>query len=107
MSTLDWLLPEYDFETAATRRVLERVPMDDPQWKPHEKSMTIGYLAFLCATLPGWVTMTLERTELDIQPAPGEDWGANMPTTTAGLLERFDGTRTGTIHTAAAFSTTL
>lgn len=90
MPIADWLLPEFDVEIAATRRHLERVPMDEPDWKPHEKSMTIGYLAFLCASLPGWVTSTLKRTELDIKPPPGKTWGDDAPRSIAGLLERFD-----------------
>jgi uncharacterized damage-inducible protein DinB len=90
MPITDWLLPEYDAEMTTTRRLLERVPLDDPQWKPHEKSMPIGYLAFLVASLPGWTTMTLQRTELDIQPPPGKKWGDDAPRTVAGLLERFD-----------------
>jgi len=90
MPITDWLLPEYDVEMAATRRVLERTPMDDPEWKPHEKSMTIGYLAFLVASLPGWTTSTLERTELDIQPPEGQAWGQDAPRTIEALLERFD-----------------
>src|SRR5690606_31274614 len=75
MDIKDWLLPEFDFEMQATRRTLERVPLDDPNWKPHEKSMTIGYLAHLVATLPGWTTLTLKQTELDLQPPPGKNWG--------------------------------
>jgi uncharacterized damage-inducible protein DinB len=90
LAITDWLLPEYDAEMATTRRLLERVPMDDPEWKPHDRSMTIGYLAFLVASLAGWTTMTLKRTELDIQPPPGKSWGHDAPGTTAGLLERFD-----------------
>ena len=90
MTITDWLMPEFDAEAAATRRVLERVPMDDPQWKPHQKSMAIGYLAYLVATLPGWATMTLERTELDIKPPEGKSWDSDVPADTAGLLELFD-----------------
>lgn len=90
MKITDWLIPEFDAEMAATRRVLERVPMDDPDWKPHEKSMALGYLAALVATLPGWTTMTLKRTELDIKPPEGKTWGHDAPRTHAELLERFE-----------------
>jgi uncharacterized damage-inducible protein DinB len=90
MTITDWLLPEFDAEMAATRRVLERVPMDDPQWKPHPTSMPIGYLAFLVASLPGWATSAMTRTELDIKPPPGKTWGDDAPRTREGLLERFD-----------------
>jgi uncharacterized damage-inducible protein DinB len=90
MSITDWLLPEFDAEMVSARRVLERVPLDDPGWKPHESSMTIGYLAFLVANLPGWTTGTLTQTELDIQPPPGKSWTDDVPTTREGLLELFD-----------------
>ena len=74
----------------ATRRTLERVPMDDPNWKPHEKSMALGYLAFLVASLPGWTLSTLQQTELDIKPPEGKTWGDDAPRTLEALLERFD-----------------
>ena len=35
MSIADTLLPEFDQEMATTRKVLERVPTDKGQWKPH------------------------------------------------------------------------
>lgn len=90
MNIKEWLLSEFDFEMQATRRTLERVPLDDPNWKPHEKSMTIGYLAHLVATLPGWTTLTLKQTELDLQPPPGKNWGDDILTTVPELLARFD-----------------
>ncbi len=90
MQLTESLIPEFDAEMASTRRLLERVPMDDPQWKPHEKSMTIGYLAFLVASLPEWTSSTLRRTELDLKPPPGKSWGDDAPRTTEALLEHFD-----------------
>ena len=45
MSIADTLLPEFDQEMATTRRVIERVPDDDPNWKPHPKSFSIAHLA--------------------------------------------------------------
>jgi uncharacterized damage-inducible protein DinB len=86
----DWLLPEYDAEMAVTRRVLERVPLDDPAWKPHPKSMALGYLAFLVASLPGWTVHTLDRTELDLKQPEGKSWGDDAPRTVEALLELFD-----------------
>jgi hypothetical protein len=32
-------LEELDQETAATRKLLERVPTEKGKWKPHEKSL--------------------------------------------------------------------
>jgi len=38
MSFAVTLLPEFDQEMATTRRLLERVPAEKGQWKPHPKS---------------------------------------------------------------------
>ena len=43
MSISEALLPEFDQEMANTRRTLERIPEDKFDWKPHEKSMLLGY----------------------------------------------------------------
>lgn len=42
-------------EAQATRRVLERVPESQLNWRPHEKSMTLGQLALHVAKVPGGV----------------------------------------------------
>lgn len=85
MSISDTLLPEFDQEMAATRRVIERVPDDDPKWKPHPKSFSIAHLGQLLAWMPGWIGQTLTTTELDI--AGG---GGYSNESTATLLELFD-----------------
>ncbi len=59
------LTNEYTHECASTRKLLERVPMDKLSWKPHEKSMPLGYLAIHIAELPSYVTITLSKDELD------------------------------------------
>ena len=65
------LLPEFDHEMATTRKTLERVPEDKFDWKPHEKSTTLGALATHLANLPSWVVHTLDKDELDMAP-PGQ-----------------------------------
>src|SRR5207302_10860457 len=70
MPLAELLLPEFDEEMAATRRVLERVPDGKASWKPHPKSMTLGRLATLVAELPGWVVNVPALDELDLMP-PG------------------------------------
>ena len=55
MSTIEALLQELDQEARTTRRVLERVPGDRLNWKPHDKSMSLGQLALHVATVPGGV----------------------------------------------------
>ena len=41
-------------EAPATRKMLERIPDDKLDWKPHEKSMTLGRLSGLSADMFGW-----------------------------------------------------
>ena len=64
-------LPEFDMEMATTRRLLERVPTEKGQWKPHEKSFPLGHLTQLVAWMPGWITRTLRETELDLLVGAG------------------------------------
>jgi len=66
MKISELLLPEFDNEMASTRKILERVPADKGAWKPHEKSFSLGHLAQHVARLPGWVTMTMSDTSLDL-----------------------------------------
>ena len=58
-------LRELESEVRATRECLEEVPMDDPEWKPHEKSMPLGYLAMMVAEIPKWIQYTIEKSEID------------------------------------------
>jgi uncharacterized damage-inducible protein DinB len=67
----DLLLPEFDAEMATTRRILERVPDDHIEWKPHEKSFPMGHLAQLVTMIPGWAVQVLRDTEFDIAPREG------------------------------------
>ena len=71
MSITRVLLPEFEQEMAATRRVLERVPDDRPDWKPHPKSFSIAHLAQLLAWMSGWIGQTLTSTELDLATSGG------------------------------------
>ena len=62
------MLPEFDQEMQNTRKTLERVPDDKWNWKPHDKSGTVGWLACHVGTIPEWITMTLNTEELDYAP---------------------------------------
>ena len=66
MTIAETLLPEFDQEMATTRRLLERVPTDKGQWKPHPKSFALGHLAQLVAWMPGWIANTVRHTALEI-----------------------------------------
>jgi uncharacterized damage-inducible protein DinB len=90
MRISELLLPEYDQEMITTRRVLERVPDDRGAWKPHPKAFPMAHLAQLVARLPGWLPMTMDRTELDIAPKDGPKFPGYSIETTATLLKEFD-----------------
>jgi len=85
MTIAETLLPEFDQEMATTRRVLERVPTDKGEWKPHEKSFALGHLTQLVATMPGWITRTLREPDINLVGGPGYSFQ-----TTDSLLEQFD-----------------
>ncbi|HEX6803078.1 MAG TPA: DinB family protein [Terriglobales bacterium] len=65
MKLTDFFLSELEAEAAGTRHAIERVPEGRNDWKPHEKSMALGYLAALVATMPGWIEMMINTEELD------------------------------------------
>jgi uncharacterized damage-inducible protein DinB len=60
-------LVEFEQQASVTRRFLERLSEDKLMWKPHEKSMTAGQLAFHLATVPGAV---VELVQNGSAPAP-------------------------------------
>lgn len=68
MPIADTLLAEFDHEMTTTRRVLERVPEERFDWKPHARSFSIGALAAHVASLPTWAVETLNRSEIDLPP---------------------------------------
>ena len=80
---------DLDRELEATRRVLERVPDGQFDWKPHGKSMSLGQIAGHVAELPSFARMILELDEYDF--ASGQ-WKPAKPATTAEVLALFDET---------------
>lgn len=65
MSINEALLGELNYEIISARKVLERIPADKFDWKPHEKSMSMGVLANHLADIFAWYKMVLETDELD------------------------------------------
>jgi uncharacterized damage-inducible protein DinB len=86
MTSIDEIRQELEREGRTTRRVLERVPADSMDWRPHEKSMTLGELATHIATLPAGIT--------GIAMMPAFDVSTPVPTGSAAspdeLLATFD-----------------
>ena len=85
MTIGETLIPEFDQEMSTTRRVLERVPADKGEWKPHPKSFALAHLAQLVATMPGWLTKTIRDTEIDLARSEGYSFEK-----TEKLLGQFD-----------------
>jgi uncharacterized damage-inducible protein DinB len=90
MAIAESILPEFDHETATTRTLLERVPADKADWRPHTKSMSLGQLAMHIANIPVWASITLERKEFDTNPPGGGRVTAPLFESTAHLLESYD-----------------
>jgi hypothetical protein len=64
------LIRELESELRATRECLQVIPMDKPDWKPHDKSMPLGYLAILTADIPRWIQYAIEKGEVDFATYP-------------------------------------
>ena len=90
MAIRDSILPEFDHEMATTRKLLERVPEGNPDWKPHEKSMSISRLAGHVAELAGWGKTTIVQDSLDFRPVGGPSYQPFLMTSRKQLLEVFD-----------------
>jgi uncharacterized damage-inducible protein DinB len=89
MKLTELFLAELDREAASTRRTLERVPEGRNDWKPHPKSMPMGYLAALVGTMPGWIEMMVKLDQFDIADEKSEYKTRELPSR-AELLAAFD-----------------
>jgi uncharacterized damage-inducible protein DinB len=65
MTFTESLLKELEREALTTRKMLERVPDDQYDWKPHEKSMSIRQLATHVSEIPGWLPTVINTSEMD------------------------------------------
>ncbi len=90
MGLSEALLPEFDQETANTRKTLERVPEDKFGWKPHEKSATMGWLATHLASLPSWAISAIDLDSLDLAPGGVPVGPVPAANSRKEVLEMFD-----------------
>jgi|tagenome__1003787_1003787.scaffolds.fasta_scaffold20989953_5 uncharacterized damage-inducible protein DinB len=72
MKLAEFFLEQLEREAASTRLALQRVPEGHNDWKPHDKSMPLGYLASLVATMLGWITSMVNLDEFDLKSPEGE-----------------------------------
>jgi uncharacterized damage-inducible protein DinB len=85
MSIAESLLAEFEVQAPITRKFLERLPNDKLTWKPHEKSMTAGQLAFHLAFVPGGVVQFVQSN-----PAQAPDFNFPQPANIREILDTFD-----------------
>lgn len=81
------LVAEMEHEAAVTRRVLERVPTEKFDWKPHEKSMSFRQLASHAAEIFAWTIPSVQDPELDFAKW---EYKPFEPATTQDLVDFFD-----------------
>jgi uncharacterized damage-inducible protein DinB len=86
----EFFLAQLEREAPRSRRALGRVPEGRGDWKPHEKSMPLGYLSGLVAMMPSWIDMMITRDELDLSPPGGQAYRPPAPSTTSELLQTLD-----------------
>lgn len=87
MSIKETALFDLEDELKATRKLLERVPDGRFDWRPHERSWTLGELATHVASLPWWMLVSIDEDGFDV----GGNTGApETRTDTESVLQFFD-----------------
>ncbi|MCC6287828.1 MAG: hypothetical protein IT249_08085 [Chitinophagaceae bacterium] len=78
---------ELKHEASNTRKILSRIPEAHFDWKPHEKSMTIGRLASHIAELTLWAGLITNANEFDFAKTA---FNRCKATNSKELLEAFE-----------------
>lgn len=87
ISFIEAFKKELEQEAVQTRRMLEIVPADKMDWRPHPKSMDIRTLATHLAEIPDMITNGLLHSKWDF--AEG-GWQPNVYNNAKELVERFE-----------------
>ena len=87
MALKDSFIAELKHESSMTRKILEKVPFDKKEWKPHEKSMTLGRLATHIAENTRWVADIINIDDFDF--VKNFNFKPNIASSTEELLEIF------------------
>jgi len=90
MKLTEYFLAQLERETVGTRKALERVPEGKNNWKPHDKSMELGYLAALVAKMPSWIAMLVHQDELDFAKRSESSFVPKEQLSRADLLRLLD-----------------
>ncbi len=99
MSRVQELVQELEMESQTTRRVLERVREDQLDWKPHEKSMSLGQLAMHVAIIPAALA--------ELSLLPSFDVGSPISRPSAGSVAELLAAHDQSIATAKAILTAM
>ncbi len=89
MKLTELFLAELDREAPRTRGALEQVPAGRDDWAPHPKSMPLGRLAGLVASMPSWIGLIVDQPELNLTPPEGQ--GTYQQPDTSSLVAVHDG----------------
>ena len=87
MTIAETFAAEFREEAGRTRRFLERFEDDRADWRPHDKSMTLGRLAAHVVESPDWCSTILETDDFDFATA---NYQAPAWNTRAELLEHHE-----------------
>ena len=82
---INQFISEFEAEIAATKKCIERIPEKLFDWKPHEKSMKLGYLTLLVAEIPMWISTMIKTREIDFKTFKHAE-----PRTTSEMVTYFD-----------------
>ena len=70
MTIVETIRADFEEEMPPTRKVIERVPSDRGEWRPHPKSFPIGHLAQLVSIMPWWISNMARESKLDLATWP-------------------------------------
>ena len=90
ISLKQFFLDKLDRETLLVQKTLERVPEGRNDFKPHERSMSLGYLASLVAGILGWIPLMIDRNEFDLDSPAGEGFRTREMASRDDLLAHLD-----------------
>ena len=90
MKITELLMTELDHEAIGSRKALQHVPEGKNDWKPHDRSMPLGALATIVATVPAWIEMVVKMDEVDINPPGGPKFKPQPWKTRQDLLQQFE-----------------